>query len=74
MSSDSREFGFVPENNLKGIANFTLWPPSYRWGKAFQPPYPFLTLPRIIIWSTALLIALISFLYNRNFIRKPLKF
>lgn len=74
MSCDSRVFGFVPEDNLKGIANFIFWPPSRRWGKLFQPSYQIVTLPRIIVWSAAFTIALISFIYLRIKNKKPLKF
>lgn len=74
MSSDSREFGFVPEDNLKGGANFIFWPPSHRWGKPFEPGYKILTLPKIVVWSTASVIAIISFIYLRRKTKKPLKF
>jgi signal peptidase I len=73
MSSDSRDFGFVPENNLKGGVNFIFWPPSSRWSKPFQLQYKILVMPKIIVWSTALVIAIISIIYNRRKI-KTLKF
>ncbi|MBS0623277.1 MAG: signal peptidase I [Verrucomicrobia bacterium] len=53
MSADSREFGFVPVNNLRGAPSFTFWPPSHRLGSLVQPPYPWLTLPNLLIWSLA---------------------
>jgi signal peptidase I len=74
MSSDSRDFGFVPEENLKGGVNFIFWPPSSRWGQPSQPPYSLITLPKIVIWSSALVVALVSFIYIRRKSRKPLKF
>jgi len=74
MSSDSREFGFVFQNNIKGSVNFIFWPPSYRWGKPFQPPYKIFVLPKIIIWFIAFVITIISLTYIRRKLRKPLKF
>lgn len=74
MSADSREFGFVPEDNLKGGVNFIFWPPSKRWGFPFQPEWGFLILPKIIIWFIAGLIILISILYYNSKIKRPMKF
>jgi signal peptidase I len=53
MSSDSREFGFVPESNLRGAPDFIFWPPGPRWGIPNQPRYPLITLPHVIIWILA---------------------
>lgn len=53
MSSDSRDFGFVPESNLRGAPDFIFWPPGHRWGLPNQPAYSLFTLPRIIIWIAA---------------------
>lgn len=55
-SSDSRDFGFVPYENLRGAPSFIFWPPQNRWGPFPQPPYPWITLPNIIIWSIVILI------------------
>jgi len=55
MSSDSRDFGFVPQNNLRGAPQFIFWPPGDRWGKPNQPSYPFFNLPCSIIWAIAAL-------------------
>jgi len=74
MSADSREFGFVPEDNLKGGVNFIFWPPSKRWGFPFQPSYETLIVPKIIIWSLALIIALASILFFNSRVKKPMKF
>ncbi len=54
-SSDSRDFGFVPQGNLRGGPSFIFWPPGYRWGHPNQPPYPFFNLPRSIVWLVAAL-------------------
>jgi len=53
MSADSRDFGFVPEDNLRGAPDFIFWPPGSRWGAPNQTPYPLFNLPRTIIWITA---------------------
>jgi signal peptidase I len=50
MSADSRYFGFVPEQNLQGTPSWIVWPPGNRWGVPHQPPYPWLTVPHIILW------------------------
>ncbi|MCP5491601.1 MAG: signal peptidase I [Chlamydiales bacterium] len=53
MSADSRAFGFVPEGNLRGAPSFIFWPPGPRFGTPIQPPYPWLTLPNLVIWALA---------------------
>jgi signal peptidase I len=53
MSSDTREFGFIPESNMRGAPDFIFWPPDSRWGHPNQPPYPFFNLPRTIVWILA---------------------
>ncbi|NGX35102.1 MAG: Signal peptidase IB [Candidatus Anoxychlamydiales bacterium] len=74
MSADSRDFGFVPEDNLKGGVNFIFWPPSSRWGEAFQPPFEKITFPKLIIWSSAFVIVVVSTIIIRRRTKKPLKF
>ncbi len=74
MSCDSREFGFIPEENLKGGVNFIFWPPSSRWGKPFQPSYNIITIPKIVVWSAAFVTAVVSIIYIRRKTKKPLKF
>jgi signal peptidase I len=54
-SGDSRDFGFVPEENLRGGPVFIFWPFGNRFGAPNQPSYPFLNPGRIIIWSLALI-------------------
>ncbi len=51
MSADSREFGFVPEKNLKGAPDLIFWPPGHRFGPPNQSPYPFMNFPRSIMWA-----------------------
>lgn len=72
MSGDSRDFGFVPEDNLRGSPSFILWPPGERWGRPNQPKSPFFTFPNVVIWGLALIaIGGGTFYYNRKY-RLPL--
>jgi signal peptidase I len=68
MSADSRDFGFVPVENLRGAPSFTFWPPSSRLGPLPQPPYPWFTLPNLLVWTIALivLILIIIWVQKRN--------
>ena len=52
-SGDSREFGFVPEGNLRGGPSIIFWPPGSRMGRPNQPIYPFFKTGRVIIWIVA---------------------
>ena len=53
VSADSRVFGFVPEDNLRGAPDFLFWPFGSRFGHPNQPPYPFINFPRSLIWILA---------------------
>lgn len=64
-SSDSRYFGFVPEENLKGAPSWIFFPFGPRWGAPLQADYPFMNIPRFIIWTIALLCLLAWWLYTR---------
>jgi len=55
MSSDSRDFGFVPQTNLRGAPDLIFWPPGPRWGLPNQPQYLFFNGPRTIVWALAAL-------------------
>lgn len=66
MSSDSREFGFVPQDNLQGVPSLILWPLGERWGFPAQKPYPIFTLPRLIIWSIVALIGVIWYIVKQR--------
>lgn len=72
MSSDSRVFGFVPENNLQGAPSWIIWPSGDRWGAPEQKPYPIFVLPRLIIWGCALTIALLWYLWHRHRLKQPI--
>lgn len=73
-SGDSREFGFVPETNLRGGPDFIFWPPGQRWGAPNQPSYPFMNLPRAIVWILAAISIGGAYLYWRKRNHLPLKF
>lgn len=72
MSADSRVFGFVPQENLQGTPCLILWPPGDRWGYPAQKPYPMLVKPRLIVWGSAALIALLYFLFQRYRASRPI--
>ena len=63
MSSDSRDFGFVPEDNLKGSPSWIFWPPGYRWGRPNQPLYPWTNIPNVIVYSCGALGLIFCFYY-----------
>lgn len=73
-SGDSRDFGFVPEENLRGGPVFIFWPFGSRFGAPNQPAYPFLNPGRIIIWSLALVGFGSWYLVHRRRNRLPLSF
>lgn len=72
MSADSRVFGFVPEANLEGAPSLIIWPIGDRLGPPAQKPYPFFTLPRLIIWGAFLVILGIAYAIHRRNIRRPM--
>src|SRR5581483_2546474 len=74
MSADSRDFGFVPQENLRGAPDFIFWPPGSRWGFPNQPPYPFFNGPRIVVWLIAGILILIGTIYWRRKNVLPLPF
>lgn len=74
MSADSRQFGFVPEDNIRGGVSFLFWPPGSRWGQIFQPTYPHLTFPNLFVWICAISILLGSSIYFKRKLHEPLKF
>lgn len=74
MSGDSRQFGFVPQDNLRGGASFLLWPPGPRWGRLPQPPTNHFTIPNSVILSFFLLGAAGTTFYLRRKYTKPFHF
>ncbi len=73
MSADSREFGFVPQSNLRGAPDLIFWPPGDRLGHPNQSPYPFFNIPRTIVWILAGLCITGGSLYWRRRHTLPLK-
>ncbi|MGC1879195.1 MAG: signal peptidase I [Rhabdochlamydiaceae bacterium] len=73
MSADSRDFGFVPESNLRGGPELIFWPPGPRWGIPNQLPYPFINFPRLIVWLIAAVGIGAGYLYWRKRNHLPLK-
>ena len=53
MSSDSRDFGFVPQGNLRGSPTFIFWPPGSRFGRPPQSNYIYFNVGCIVIWILA---------------------
>lgn len=76
QSADSRVFGFVPQNNLKGCPEVIFWPPGSRWGHLPQAVMETITLPRAIIWSSAWIITIIWIRHKkkRDVLPQPLNF
>ncbi|PIS03405.1 MAG: signal peptidase I [Chlamydiae bacterium CG10_big_fil_rev_8_21_14_0_10_42_34] len=74
MSADSRQFGFVPEDNLKGSVSFLFSPPGERWGRAPQPEISYLTFPNITVWTAFILTSVCASFYYRRKLKKPLEF
>jgi signal peptidase I len=66
MSADSRDFGFVPTENLRGAPSFTFWPPGSRMGPLPQPPYPWITLPNLIVWILAAIVFVLILIWIRR--------
>jgi signal peptidase I len=73
-SGDSRDFGFVPKENFKGVASFIFYPPSSRWGRLFQPNLEIFTFPKLIVYSFTTIIIVGSYLFIRRKYRSKLKF
>lgn len=72
MSADSRVFGFVPEENLQGAPYWIIWPPGDRLGPPSQKSYPFMNLPRLIIWSIAAVVIALWYAYYLWSTRRPI--
>jgi signal peptidase I len=51
VSSDSRDFGMLPEGNLRGSPVWIFWPPGPRWGKPLQTEGPAVNPARAFIWG-----------------------
>lgn len=70
-SSDSRDFGFVPRENLRGRASFIYWPTGNRFGSIFQPTHKFFTLPNVLMWGIVIVIATTMYIYFQKKKKNP---
>ncbi len=72
MSADSRDFGFVPEGNLRGAPECIFWPFSERTGPLKQPGYSWWSGPRGATWAALGLLLIGSAVRSRRKKRLPL--
>lgn len=74
MSGDSREFGFVPEENIRGVPGLVFWAPNDRFGITASSFYPTFTPARIAVWICFGFVSVVwgTIHYRRN--RLPLNF
>lgn len=54
-SLDSRDFGFLPQSNIRGAPTFIFWPISPRFGSFPQPAMHYFNIPRILMWSLVII-------------------
>jgi signal peptidase I len=73
-SSDSRDFGFVPQDNIRGGPYFIFWPPGDRFGHPNQVPYATFVFPRMVIWFLAALCFSLWYANHRKRTNLPLDF
>ncbi|MCB1084669.1 MAG: signal peptidase I [Chlamydiia bacterium] len=66
MSADSRDFGFIPEDNVRGAPDFVFWPIGDGMGPPTQASYPFFNLPRTIVWILAVIGFGSYYLYHKK--------
>lgn len=73
MSGDSRIFGPIPQENLRGALSWIFWPYGSRFGAPYQPNTPFVTLPHVVIFGLVGGICVTWFLIHRYRTRLPIK-
>lgn len=73
-SLDSRDFGFLPETNIRGAPTFIFWPISSRFGLFPQPAMHFFNAPRLIMWGLVLLAIIIYSYYSHRKRNAPINF
>jgi signal peptidase I len=73
-SGDSRQFGFIPQANLRGGPSLIFWPPGSRFGAPNQPGYPFINPGRLVIWALAAAGFTIWGIVHRRRTRLPLRY
>ncbi len=71
-SADTRDFGFVPEDNIRGAPSAIFWPPGSRLGLINQPRYSLFTGPSTVLWSFTILIIVIWTIIHRRRNKLPL--
>lgn len=71
MSADSRDFGFVPSGNLRGVPEYIFWPPGSRLGYPLQAKYATFTTSRLIIWFFAFICFGLWYIYHRKYHTPP---
>ncbi|NGX31114.1 MAG: Signal peptidase IB [Chlamydiae bacterium] len=73
MSADSRDFGFVPQDNIMGTPMFKFWP-LQDFGAIHQASSKHLTFSNIFMWLIVLVCLILYKLYKnwryRHFIKK----
>jgi signal peptidase I len=74
MSGDSREFGFVPEENIKGRPVLIFYPFGGRWGALLQPITPWSSLSNLLVWTLGLLSLLIGSYFSNRKHKFPINF
>ncbi len=73
-SGDSRQFGFIPQANLRGGPDFIFWPPGPRFGHPNQPGYALFNPGRLVIWGLAVIGFGAWSIYHRRRTRLPLRY
>lgn len=71
-SSDSRDFGFVPQENIRGAPIVILWPPGPRWGVVAHPAASWINGPRLIVWGIVLALAIGYWIHRRRNRNRPI--
>ena len=73
MSADSRDFGFVPQANIRGAPSLIFWPPGHRWGFLMQLHYPLFNSPRAAVWCIIGVILILWWIRHRKHNKLPIK-
>ena len=73
-SGDSRDFGFVPEGNLRGSPLFIFSPPGSRLGALPQVYSDFFTFTNMLIWTLGLVAFGIGWRYQKRNTHLPIDF
>jgi signal peptidase I len=74
MSADSRDFGFVPGNNLRGNPSFVFWPIGNRFGTIDQPKHPVKVFPKIFAWTAFGIFLIGYYIHKKKKGKRHLKF